>query len=74
MYCDEVEIIINTKCIPKIKEKIFNMYPELKPYSNSCIMEREFGEKEICGINKLTFKISSNKKVEFIIVYSEEAS
>lgn len=74
MYDNETEIITHTKCIGEIKGIIFDMHPELKPYCNCCVLEREFGEKEICGINKITFTLSSQKKVEFVIVYSEEAS
>ena len=74
MNCNEQEIITNSKSIDVIKKKIFDLYPELIPYSNCCKLEREFGEEEICGINKITFTLSPNKKVAFIIVYSEEAS
>ena len=50
---------------------IFSMYPQYKPYTNNCFFEREFGESEVCGINKLTIMLSPNKSLEFTIVYSE---
>ena len=71
---DEQEIITNSKSINVIKNKIFELHPELMPYSNCYKLEREFGKEEICGINKIAFILSADKKVEFIIVYSEDAS
>ena len=74
MNDEEKEIITNSKSIDVIKREIFKLYPELIPYCNSYTLEREFGKNEVCGTNKITFTLSSQKKVEFVIVYSEEAS
>lgn len=67
----EREIIVNKKDINSIKKIIFEKYPELKPYSNSCVLGREFGEIETCGVNTITFKISPSKEIEFLIIYCE---
>lgn len=71
MNDEQIEIYTKSKDKRYIKEMIFSMYPQYKPYTNNCFLEREFGESEVCGINKLIIILSPNKSVEFTIVYSE---
>ena len=72
MYAKEKEVITNSKDINVIKEQVFNVYPELRKYGGCCSLEREFGENEECGINKIIFMNSFRKNIEVIIIYSKK--
>lgn len=68
---EQIEIFTRSKDKRYIKDKIFSMYPQYKPYTNNCFLEREFGKNEMCGINKLIITVSPKKNIEFTIIYYE---
>ena len=68
---EDTEILVSSKNISDIKEEIFKQFPYLREYTDSCILEREFGENEECGTTRVIFKISSLKDIEIEIIYEK---
>ena len=68
---EEIEIFVKSENISDIKEEIFRTFPNLRPYSNSFRLIREFGENEECGTSTGVFKVSPNKDIEIEIIYEK---
>ena len=68
---EDTEILVSSKNISDIKEEIFKLFPNLREYTDSCTLEREFGKNEECGTNRVFFNISSLKDIEIEIIYEK---
>lgn len=68
----EKEVYVHTKNSEEIKQIIFDKYPSLKRYSNSFVMEREFGASENCGTNVGFFTDTLGNEVTVMITYSKK--
>lgn len=70
----EKEVYVHTKNSEEIKKIIINKYPNLNRYSESFIMEREFGDLEYCGTNVGFFFDEFGNEFTVMITYSKNVS
>lgn len=70
----EKEVYVHTKISDEIKTIILKKYPNLKKYSHSFVMEREFGDHEDCGTNVGFFTDKFGNEVTVMITYSKNVS